>query len=634
MEDRLKKIDQPFEASQLYSSLTETKFVDESLRRSAFRAMTDPSLLQIAAELVANINSQDPLYNYQLVPNNVTQIVYSQGGFFQRHQDFLSLVSNVIEEFTMIVCITPSDMQTEGGETAIHLSPAFKHISAASTQRGSALVFRKDLPHEGCSVRSGEKHIVTLNLWATRKNCDDRVLHVVFASASALQAETKVTAGPERLLKMATHPTSYALSFSAVLAFPESLLARKIHFEQAQTSSARSHTMEFVCDSASYDQFATIYRVYNRCQLSLEEVQQNGSLLKFFGLADEHLLVAMAGPNSEADDRAVPVKPATSTSRPSMQEFMAAPFWEAASSNVEPKQNSKQSGATTHRTEQLDSSNSQLTENVGPVIVCASREDAFVVAAAAKTLGLPYIPFQMWFVEGVTAYGGEMADVPEEYYSMLPVWCSIGHYDNIVGIRRLMQTNGVGAVSLIQGEFPRCVPAKSLQVDKLLHGSVVTLEPNYGMEEKEPSVPDGTVCYDPNTIFQDPEDVVSLGAHLAFVGDITERITAAVWHGDVGVLDGPATVLPGCSDIKGAGPESAPFHYDSFDKSCFTATEAATAVQIIKRLDLVKLAQNAIQSTRFVLPQHLASAEHHFCNENVYTFGAVLRVSGVVRLVE
>ena len=45
------------------------------------------------------------------------------------------------------------------------------------------------------------------------------------------------------------------------------------------------------------------------------------------------------------------------------------------------------------------------------VIICESHERAVVVANIAKTLGLPYIPFKMIFIEGDWIYSGGDASI-------------------------------------------------------------------------------------------------------------------------------------------------------------------------------------------------------------------------------
>jgi hypothetical protein len=118
------------------------------------------------------------------------------GDFFKAHEDYLSLTSNVVEEYTMIVCVPPPAPRPpaqlagaalapvttssgaraataqapaspgeggpgpaatcEGGETVVHLSGGQLLVSRATTVPGGALLFRKDLVHEGRPLAAGE----------------------------------------------------------------------------------------------------------------------------------------------------------------------------------------------------------------------------------------------------------------------------------------------------------------------------------------------------------------------------------------------------------------------------------------------------------------------------------------------
>ena len=465
LENRLKEIAQPLQPSQLYSTLTETKFVDESLRLSSFRAIVDPALFSIADQLVQAVNADDPVYSYKLVRNNVTEIVYQKGGFFQRHQDYLSLVSNVVEEFTMIICITPAGVVTSGGETVVHLSASASHVSKATTQRGSALVFRKDLPHEGRLVEDGEKCIVTLNLWATRKQSDDRIVHVTFASAPNVSQ----SAGPSTtcdntatLRSLVAHPQSYALSVSTVMVFPDSLLAHKVRFEDAgPRSDARSAIIPFVCENASYEEFAVVYDAYQRCRLTPDRVSRHLPLLRFFGLGDEHMLVDLAGPATPDEVLADDSQVASALAAPELTRNNSGLSVDGIDASVEPVTSALNRAAAS-------SISKEIPTAVGDVLICASHEQARVVSAMARALELPYVPFRVWFAEGKNVYGGGMEGQPDANYSMLPVWFSIGDYDNIVGFRRLVHTHAIDpSQSLCQGPFEEHNPFAPAQIAKL-----------------------------------------------------------------------------------------------------------------------------------------------------------------------
>lgn len=110
---------------------------DESLRTSSFRALTDPKLFDMVESVLAPISAADDTYSFTLRRNDATHIKYGEGGFFKRHADYLSLTSNVVEEFTFIICVTPEEIAatTEGGETIIHAFQHSKKFAATTTPR-------------------------------------------------------------------------------------------------------------------------------------------------------------------------------------------------------------------------------------------------------------------------------------------------------------------------------------------------------------------------------------------------------------------------------------------------------------------------------------------------------------------
>jgi hypothetical protein len=80
----------PFRKSPLYDSATESKFVDESLRKSNFCTITDSRLfdLVVVVELMPQISEGDDEYSYVVWQNgsDITHIKYDEGGFFKRHR--------------------------------------------------------------------------------------------------------------------------------------------------------------------------------------------------------------------------------------------------------------------------------------------------------------------------------------------------------------------------------------------------------------------------------------------------------------------------------------------------------------------------------------------------------------------
>ena len=148
----LENCEQKFLSSMLYNSVEEKKFEDTSQRLSEYRAIVDDQLFQLCEDLVGKISDSDENMSYSLVRNDCTHIKYSTGGFFKTHEDYLSLTSNYIEEYTLVVCVTPEDMaeKTSGGRTIIHWGSESSTAYDATMKPGKALLFRKDLRHEVC----------------------------------------------------------------------------------------------------------------------------------------------------------------------------------------------------------------------------------------------------------------------------------------------------------------------------------------------------------------------------------------------------------------------------------------------------------------------------------------------------
>ena len=66
----LSKCELPFEKSLLYSSATETKFIDESLRSSSFRVIVDNTLFDMLDAILAPISAADDAYEFAVRRND------------------------------------------------------------------------------------------------------------------------------------------------------------------------------------------------------------------------------------------------------------------------------------------------------------------------------------------------------------------------------------------------------------------------------------------------------------------------------------------------------------------------------------------------------------------------------------
>lgn len=159
--------------SELYWSIQDKKFVDIDERSSKYKTFADKKLFDLVEKFISILNTKDDYYNYLLIKNNVTYIEYKAGDFFKPHEDYLSVTSNIIEEFTLLLCI---DAECEGGETTFYFNKFFTYTSKASITKGSCILFRKDIKHGSNILERGHKKIITLNLWASPKQSNNLVV--------------------------------------------------------------------------------------------------------------------------------------------------------------------------------------------------------------------------------------------------------------------------------------------------------------------------------------------------------------------------------------------------------------------------------------------------------------------------
>lgn len=169
--------------SELYSSVSETKFIDTEKRSSKYKLFTSFELFEEMEKIVNVINGEDEVCSFSLVRNDLTLIQYTEGDFFKSHEDYLSFTSNEIEEYTLILCLNSGISRDSerwelpiGGETKIEINKFFSHLSRSSITPGSVLLFRKDLVHSGELLIRGFKDILTANLISFPKNKKDDAL--------------------------------------------------------------------------------------------------------------------------------------------------------------------------------------------------------------------------------------------------------------------------------------------------------------------------------------------------------------------------------------------------------------------------------------------------------------------------
>ena len=133
--------------------------------------------------------------------------------------------------------------------------------SASTTTPRCGLLFRKDLPHEALRLDSGEKHVVTLNLWATARSTSsqERILLVSFprpADPTPSPAKRLRTADAGRAhMRSMAYDRSYALTESKVAHYDGSFLAGLM------LHASDERIVRHECTLFSYEQVSYVYFV-------------------------------------------------------------------------------------------------------------------------------------------------------------------------------------------------------------------------------------------------------------------------------------------------------------------------------------------------------------------------------------
>ena len=240
-----------------------------------------------------------PVSVFHLYHNDMNEISYNKGGFFKRHQDYLSLTSNIITEYTLILSLNEEDATVDCGETFVYNGEDTLK-SAGTTVRGGALLFCKDLEHEGAVIKAGDKRIRSLNLWALDApdaSASQSILYVMCPDPAPPAEKPAAAAKTHRgkkdktaeLRDLATDSRSFALSASKVLSqFPDTMLAGLIRFKSAtgDDDDGGGGELNIVRHESEFpsSQFATVVKVLVGEKISDEEVAGSTACLRYYGI--------------------------------------------------------------------------------------------------------------------------------------------------------------------------------------------------------------------------------------------------------------------------------------------------------------------------------------------------------------
>lgn len=247
--------------SMLYSSSTETKFTDEDKRLSTYKSIVNDTLFSLVEKLVVELSNKDLDNNYMLVRNDVTCIKYEPGGFFKLHEDYLGLTSNIIQEYTMIICMD-STQDCKGGRTIFHINDWFKHASDYSITPNHIVLFRKDLKHEGELLSAGHKHIITVNLWAVAKGSE------------------------AMMIKFTDDKRKYVIPISSIRACSTNYFTGLLDFKLVSKAYLQTHHA-----TCTYEEFNPIYKILTGCYVTLKEYMESKHLINYYSIEPKFILL-------------------------------------------------------------------------------------------------------------------------------------------------------------------------------------------------------------------------------------------------------------------------------------------------------------------------------------------------------
>lgn len=345
----------PFEKSQLYNSEIGKKFIDTDKRSSIYKTITNNDLFSLFDSILDKINIMDEVNNYHIVKNNVTYIKYSEGDFFDMHEDYLSFTSNVLEEYTMIIC---ADANCDGGETLFELNPFFTYASKYSVTPLHCLVFRKDIRHAGSLIKKGYKHIISVNLLCTQKKCD----------------QIMVVSFPE-------NDKYYILSIKKLKGFSNNYLSGYIDFNKLENERLIQYKELFI----PYDNFNTIYKIFNRCYITLDEYKESKEYIDYYCITIGDIRIDLDITNKKGEND-----------------------------------------------KKIDDTNNAINGFDSSIIISENHENYQYTCNIVKELKLSYMPFKLVFAEGSLAFGGGMSGTPSEHLEMIPIWFSLSENNHLI----------------------------------------------------------------------------------------------------------------------------------------------------------------------------------------------------------
>lgn len=407
--DYLAKWKAPFEKSQVYKVATEELILDETARMSSIRRTKDPVLFALCDKLLLDMTAGDQDSLFVIHRTDASHIQYLPGGKFEKHRDYLSVTSNMIEEWTLLISVNKVGDAVRGGETKIDINALNSVISKASVTPGSALLFRKDLEHEGMLVTAGSKAILSLDVWkVVQADRQRRIVHVTFPKGGRGGDQQEQPPGLQEI-----SDSSFALPVTRVLL--SSPVFRHFLLMQSYWTS-ESLILPFECREFNQATFKPVFQVLSGGYVSREDADKHRSALGFFGLELDSILVSMSNKENVKNEEELQ--------------------WE--SDYVDDDDDDDDVDDIDDDVDDETSSRKER-RHVAPIdkkpistddlIICTSPEQTDVLADIVRPQRLPYLRFRAIFAEGRV----------RSNLQMVPCYLALGDHENILFLQTALE---------------------------------------------------------------------------------------------------------------------------------------------------------------------------------------------------
>ena len=494
--------------------------------------------------------------------------------------------------------MTPQEelKEVEGGETVIAV---FGGVDSKPVERlfdtttpGSALLFRKDLYHEGKRLIKGAKHIITANLLAVKKEAkSEQVLYVTFPEENEdISKRQEDNVASKAIQWVANDTKSYVVPVSRLTGVLEAHVRWANRLAESEGNDS-PRVVPFVCRDYSYEEFGVVVKILTRSYVDEASIANSQNCIDYFGpFSVENLLVDLAVEN------------------------------DSGRGEEEPPQK-----------KQMISEKEEVFDPT--VIVCENEARMKAVLDIARTFDEPYVPFKILFIEGMLHYfdgDGDgfrgVIDVP-----MTAAASFVGDHNNVLALWCLDQYRQPNEPFTLEGAH-KCCPffycAPEIHSDRILNLDIGSKVDLFDFAEGDPwaehfemnfRTEDGKSITEKMGSEEFLRNGIGLGLNVRVSDEelksgLIKYLFNKHDRGNITPLD----LRAGLSKADGDTTNGKYFHLDRDGKACFTPEQAQLASDYIASMGLEEKVKASLQKKKFELPQVSEKVSIVYCNDDRY----------------